>query len=446
MARRKTREYHAKRILRQALEQTKAKQIVKLDDRSVQVTPETNWDTIAQSNPWLESTPLVVKPDMLFGQRGKHNLVLLNADLQKAQEFVQDRINTPLTVKGLTDTLTHFLIEPFIPHKDEYYMSMQVKRYCTRINFSSAGGMDVEENWDKSMRTVDIPVGDSCSMDTEYPKDFWDGVPEERIPILKLFLQLCHQALEAVDFTMLEMNPFCFDNDAMIQVLDMRGELDDAAAYKNGQVWGNVEFPTPFGRLVASEDKYIEELDSRTGASLKLSILNRKGRVWTMVAGGGASVIYSDTVFDYGMGNLLGNYGEYSGAPIEEHTFQYAKTLLSVATTYDEKTAPYKGRVLLIGGAIANFTDIAVTFKGIMRALMDSAAQLANCDFKIFVRRGGPNYERALDLMRQIAPALGVEVEVFGPQVSMTTIVGLAHEYLKKYDEEHDTPDEVKVK
>ena len=34
----------------------------------------------------------------------------------------------------------------------------------------------------------------------------------------------------------------------------------------------------------------------QTGASLKLTILNPKGRIWTMVAGGGASVIYSDTV------------------------------------------------------------------------------------------------------------------------------------------------------
>lgn len=39
---------------------------------------------------------------------------------------------------------------------------------------------------------------------------------------------------------------------------------------------------------------------SSAGASLKLTILNPKGRVWTMVAGGGASVIYTDTVGDLG--------------------------------------------------------------------------------------------------------------------------------------------------
>ena len=64
------------------------------------------------------------------------------------------------------------------------------------------------------------------------------------------------------------------------------------------------------------------------GASLKLSILNPAGRIWTMVAGGGASVIYADTVGDLGLAQELGNYAEYSGAPNAAETYAYAKTLL----------------------------------------------------------------------------------------------------------------------
>jgi ATP citrate (pro-S)-lyase len=62
-----------------------------------------------------------------------------------------------------------------------------------------------------------------------------------------------------------------------------------------------------------AEEAYIGELDGKTGASLKLTILNAEGRVWTMVAGGGASVIYADTLADLGAGKELANYGEYSG-------------------------------------------------------------------------------------------------------------------------------------
>lgn len=64
----------------------------------------------------------------------------------------------------------------------------------------------------------------------------------------------------------------------------------------------------------------------------QLTILNKKGRIWTMVAGGGASVIYSDTICDMGGAEELANYGEYSGAPSEQQTYEYAKTILSLMT------------------------------------------------------------------------------------------------------------------
>lgn len=63
---------------------------------------------------------------------------------------------------------------------------------------------------------------------------------------------------------------------------------------------------------------------------LQLTILNKSGRIWTMVAGGGASVIYSDTICDLGGASELANYGEYSGAPSEQQTYEYAKTILSL--------------------------------------------------------------------------------------------------------------------
>jgi ATP citrate (pro-S)-lyase len=45
-------------------------------------------------------------------------------------------------------------------------------------------------------------------------------------------------------------------------------------------------WPAPFGRDLTKEEAYIQKLDASTGASLKLTVLNQSGRVWTMVAGG----------------------------------------------------------------------------------------------------------------------------------------------------------------
>ena len=117
-----------------------------------------------------------------------------------------------------------------------------------------------------------------------------------------------------------------------------------------------------------------QELDEKSGASLKLTILNPTGRIWLMVAGGGASVIFSDTVCDLGGADEIANYGEYSGAPSESQTYEYAKTILGLMT----RTPDERGKCLIIGGGIANFTNVASTFKGIVRALTDFKQQLIN--------------------------------------------------------------------
>lgn len=80
-----------------------------------------------------------------------------------------------------------------------------------------------------------------------------------------------------------------------------------------------------------------------------------------MVAGGGASVIYADTICDYGGASELANYGEYSGAPSEQQTYEYAKTLLNLMTSSPKHP---DGKVLIVGGGIANFTNVAATFSG----------------------------------------------------------------------------------
>ena len=40
----------------------------------------------------------------------------------------------------------------------------------------------------------------------------------------------------------------------------------------------------------------------------------------------------SDTVCDLGGASELANYGEYSGAPSESQTYEYAKTILKLMT------------------------------------------------------------------------------------------------------------------
>jgi ATP citrate (pro-S)-lyase len=133
--------------------------------------------------------------------------------------------------------------------------------------------------------------------------------------------------------------------------------------------------------------------------------------------------LYSDAIAAHGFAHELANYGEYSGAPTEGQTYEYAKTLLDLMTRGDVNK---EGKLLIIGGGIANFTNVASTFKGIIRALKEYKQALATHGVRIFVRRGGPNYQEGLRAMRFLGEDLGVEIQVFGPETHITDIVPLA--------------------
>ncbi len=84
----------------------------------------------------------------------------------------------------------------------------------------------------------------------------------------------------------LEINPFVMQG-TKIELLDMVAKLDDTAGFMMVDHWGKIEYPTPFGMESKSpEEEAIEEADSKTGASLKLTVLKPEARIWTMVAGG----------------------------------------------------------------------------------------------------------------------------------------------------------------
>jgi ATP citrate (pro-S)-lyase len=54
---------------------------------------------------------------------------------------------------------------------------------------------------------------------------------------------------------------------------------------------------------------------------------------------------------------------------------------------------------------------------------------------QLFVRRGGPNYKQGLEAMKNVGIELGIAIQVFGPEASMTGICKLAIEYVKQFDE-----------
>ncbi|MCX6668163.1 MAG: ATPase, partial [Euryarchaeota archaeon] len=390
MAQKAIREADGKQMIARLLkEYTNGK--YSIENKFITIGPETDLKKLPNIYKWLTKEKLVVKPDQLIKRRGKSKLLLLNANWKDAEKWIGERMNKPITVGTVTGILDHFIVEPFVPHKetDEYYLAILSKRDGDEILFHHEGGINVGDIDTKAVR-MKVPI-------VEYPtasdleKRLLGKVPEGRKKLIAGFIEGMFKFYADLNYSYLEINPFVVTDNKIVP-LDLAAKLDDTAEFESGLKWGGIDFPSPFGRMLSKEEAYIEDLDSKTGASLKLTVLNPEGRVWTMVAGGGASVIYADTITDLGFMSEMANYGEYSGDPNEEFTYLYAKTVLDLMT---RKKNP-KGKFLLIGGGIANFTDVANTFKGIVRALKEYKDKLRENKVKIYVRRGGPNYKEGL--------------------------------------------------
>ncbi|KAK4051667.1 ATP citrate lyase subunit 1 [Microbotryomycetes sp. JL221] len=425
---------------------------VKWDPESNTVTPDSALPA------WVFTDKLVVKPDQLIKRRGKAGLLGLNKTWADGRKWIEERAGKH--VEKTVGTLNTFIVEPFLPHpaESEFYVCINSVREGDIILFTHEGGVEVGDVDAKALKLL-VPVGgelpDRETIKSGLLKDVKGGEVKEA---LVDFIARLYSVYVDLHFAYLEINPLVaveVDGKTEIFYLDMAAKLDQTAEFIVGPKWAiardasvvnpalasqssgpiladrgpGMVWPPPFGRDLTKEEAYISKLDGSTGASLKLTVLNAEGSVWTMVAGGGASVVYSDAICAHGFANELANYGEYSGAPTQNQTYEYAKTILDLMTRGTPKP---NGKVLFIGGGIANFTNVAATFKGIITALKQYQHKLQEHKVRIYVRRGGPNYQEGLKAMRLLGESLGVPIEVFGPESHITTIVPLGLGITKK--------------
>ncbi|MBW6487812.1 ATP citrate lyase citrate-binding domain-containing protein [Sulfurimonas sp.] len=397
----------------------------------------------AKEKAWLKEKTLVAKPDMLFGKRGKNGLVLFrdtkpgDVSLAKAASWIDEKSSEKQSVyfsfdgdtpngEAKVDMLTHFIVEPFTPHsqEEEYYISATCVGDDDVLYMSAEGGMEVEENWDKVIEVAFPITATEEEIAEKIKKNIPKDVAKHDKEAFAEFAVGFFKAYRELNFAYLEINPFVLQG-KKVELLDMVAKLDDTAGFMMREQWGDVEYPTSFGMEEKSPEVLaIEDADSKSGASLKLTILKPDARIWTMVAGGGASVVYADTIADLAGIEDLANYGEYSGGPTTSETKFYAETILDLMTR--SKDAKGRDKVLVIGGAIANFTDVAKTFTGIIQAFENYADKMKKVGIKIYVRRGGPNYEKGLKDIKEAADRLGLYIEVYGPETHVTDIVRMA--------------------
>lgn len=351
-----------------------------------------------------DATKYVIKVDQGVKGRFKKGLVRIGVERVDLVTELHE-----LRAKGFSQ----FIIEPLEVHerRAEKYFSLLFDRGEVIANYSANGGIDIEKN----KNTI---VSEIVTEKTDWAKlGKTTGFSNDQL--VKLL-----QVFNENHMTMLEINPYIIDNDRL-KILDLAIEVDDAAAYFTN-VWTEYDFRMSNSRKLTDEERRVMVLDEKSPASLKLEVMNPNGSVFLLLSGGGASVVIADEVCNLGLGKMLGNYGEYSGNPNEEETYLYTQAVITLLLASNSSK-----KILFIGGAVANFTDVSRTFKGIISAIDEYAVDLADQGVKIYVRRGGPGQETGLANMTRTLTKHGLLGAVHDPNTSMVEAVNEAIKELK---------------
>jgi ATP-citrate lyase beta-subunit len=367
-------------------------------------SPE-EFDQLAQANDWLQKSKLVVKAHEALGSRFKLGLVKVGLDLKGTKAAVKEMLGK----KVESVTIREVIVSEAIDHTDEYYASAKSTREGVEVMVANCGGIEVEANWDKVKRIlVDIGEVPTDAALSGLVKDA--GFSGDVAKKMAEFLKKLFTCFDNEDAQYLEINPVVPNSAGDLIALDAVTLLDGDAKFRHKD-W-TFPFAAEFGRAYTKNEEEVMAVDAKVKGSVKL-IEIPGGNIAMLPAGGGASVYYSDAVV--ARGGKLANYAEYSGDPPD-----WAVEVLT------EKVCSLPGITnIIVGGAIANFTDVKKTFGGIINAFRKAKAEGKLDNVRIWVRRGGPNEKQGLAAMKELQKE-GFKIEVFDRTLPLTDIVDMA--------------------
>lgn len=334
----------------------------------------------------LDIQSVVVKAQVLSGKRGKNNAIRFVENIEDIQDVVDELFN--MNVHGQYVAAVRF--EEKLDIAQEHYLSITYDTNAKQpvLIYSKEGGVDIEDVPESEIRKWKLDIRDKKienEIEIPYAQELWE-----------CFL--------AEDARLVEINPLVKTKDGDWYAADAKVALDDDAFYRHDE-WKELEPRTMMGRppteLEIAVKKIDEGEDYYRGTAGKY--IEMDGDIAILFSGGGASIANMDALIKQGL--KPANYTEYSGNPPREKVYKLAKLVLSKPGL----------RGLWIAGGVANFTNIKETFNGIVDALDEIKP-----NYPIVVRRAGPFEKEGMELMRECAKRNGLNMKLFGKEVSMS--------------------------
>jgi len=198
-------------------------------------------DEAYQAAKELACEPVVVKAQIHAGGRGKGGGVKLAKSAEEAREIAEQMLGMKLITHQTGPEgreVRVLLIEEGLPIDKEFYLGIVLDRASGRPVFmaSAAGGMDIEEVAARTpekifKETVDPAVGFRPFQARKLA--FALGLPSELISPATKFMQSLYTAYEAMDASLLEINPFLLTKDKRLIALDAKVNFDDNALFRH---------------------------------------------------------------------------------------------------------------------------------------------------------------------------------------------------------------------
>lgn len=335
--------------------------------------------------------PIFVKGQVLHGNR---ELLGLVKRAESAEELTQYLTELSTTQDQNQQPISHALLEAGISFDQQYYLSFgyDTKTRTPVIRYSEQGGTGMDDRGD-SITNTPISISQQVTAFTSNP---------ELTDLLNQLLTV----FKAADATLLEINPLVKSGDDWY-CLDAKIELEDTAAFRHPE-WETYPTRSGLGRPPTAREKKAHQVSrsDHRGVAGESFFEFPGGTIGVMASGGGASTLAMDALMAENLHPA--NYTEYSGNPTREKVAALAEVVLSIPNL----------EALYVVGSNANFTDIYETLAGVVDGLLESpySKQAAFC---ILIRRGGPRWEEAFEMVQDRLKDTPCNIQLFGPTSSL---------------------------
>jgi ATP-citrate lyase beta-subunit len=361
----------------------------------------------ASTHPWMRESRLVVKAHEAVGSRMKLGLVRVDLDLESSKNAVRQMLGKTL---GDGMAISQVIVSEMIAHKEEYYISVKSTREGAEILLASAGGIEIEANWER-VKKLAVLIGETPTKDQLTNLAKQAGFGSDLVPRVADFAAKLYQCFDGEDAQYLEINPLVRRaGDGELVALDAVTLLDADARFRHPD-W-DFTFAAEFGRPYSENERAVMDVDTKIKGSVKF-IEIPGGDTALLPAGGGASVFYTDAVV--ALGGKPANYAEYSGDPPDWAVEVLTEKVCSLPNI----------KRIIVGGAIANFTNVKKTFAGIIAGFRKAKLEGRLDGVEIWIRRGGPYEKEGLAAMKALEPE-GFLIHVYDRYTPLTDIVDMS--------------------